>query len=174
MFTLSTLRRASTAVRAQMFVRRKRSLRKRRATVFGRRPEQTSGMCKWLCASPFFYGLRSAGLRHGTGPPPVLSLYPLLQCVRLFREATQLKTVGTVAHVAGSEALRVEVQEHAASPAKGGRPTEPVVADVVQRARRVVAEARGGAQFGVEAGSFKAEAGSRTPSGRVDSERHRN
>ncbi len=58
MFTLSTLRRASTAVRAQTFVRRKRSLRKRRATVFGRRPEQTSGMCKWLCASPFFVGGR--------------------------------------------------------------------------------------------------------------------
>ena len=48
----------------------------------------------------------------------------------------------------GIEVLRVEVQEHAASPAKGGRPTVPVVADARQGAQSpviaCVAEARGG------------------------------
>ena len=67
---------------------------------------------------------------------------------RLFREATQLMTVATVVHVAGKEVLRAEVQEHAASPAKGGRPTVPAVADVRQSAQSPkiarVAEARGG------------------------------
>ena len=56
--------------------------------------------------------------------------------------------MATVVHVAGIEVLRVEVQEHAASPAKGGRPTVPVVADVRQSAQSPiiarVAEARGG------------------------------
>ena len=55
--------------------------------------------------------------------------------------------MATVVHVAGIEVLRVEVQEHAASPAKGGRPTVPVVADVRQSAQSpviaCVAEARG-------------------------------
>ena len=54
--------------------------------------------------------------------------------------------MATVVHVAGIEVLRVEVQEHAASPAKGGRPTVPVVADAHRYARVCVAVARGGAE----------------------------
>ena len=44
---------------------------------------------------------------------------------RLFREATQLTTEGTVVRAAGIEVLRAEAQEHAVSPADSGRPTVP-------------------------------------------------
>ena len=56
-------------------------------------------------------------------------------------------TVATVVHIAGPEVLRAEVQEHAASPAKGGRPIVPVVAAAHRCAQSPmiarVAEARG-------------------------------
>ena len=64
--------------------------------------------------------------------------------LRLFREATQLKTVGMSVRVAGIEILRVEPQEHAVSPAKSGRPTVPAAADARQNTRIPIAEARGG------------------------------
>ncbi len=67
------------------------------------------------------------------------SLYP-----RLFREATQRKTVATAVHAAGIEILRVEPQEHAVSPAKSGRPTVPAAADARQNTRIPIAETRGG------------------------------
>ena len=67
---------------------------------------------------------------------------------RLFREATQLTTAGTVARVVEGELCRGEAQVHAASSAKGGRPTVSVVAEATRLARRVVAVARGGPPTG--------------------------
>ena len=65
-------------------------------------------------------------------------------CLRLFREATQRKTVGTVVWVADVEALRIETQVQTVDVACGGRPDEPAVADVPQRTLIEGAEARGG------------------------------
>ncbi len=66
----------------------------------------------------------------------------------LFREATQLKTVGPVRRVAGVEPRCAEVQVHAtvviARIVGRGRPVEPVAADAPQRARISMARARGG------------------------------
>ena len=88
---------------------------------------------------------------------------------RLFREATQLKTVGAVVRAAGREPRHVEIQVHAIDTADRRRPAVTAVADVAQRARGVVAVARGGAAgCGVEAGIF------RMPSVPVYSERQRN
>ncbi len=63
---------------------------------------------------------------------------------RLFREAPQLKTVATVVRVAGSEALRIEVQEPPDDTADRRRPAIAVATDAARYARRVTAEARGG------------------------------
>ncbi len=63
---------------------------------------------------------------------------------RLFREATQLKTVAAVIRVAGSEVLRTEIQVHATRAARRRRPVEPEAADEYRIARERVAVARGG------------------------------
>ena len=76
-------------------------------------------------------------------------------CFRLFREATQLKTVGPVAYVAGIEVLHAEVQEHAVNFADGGCPTVSGVADIEQCAQRIGAVARGGARLFREATQLK-------------------
>ena len=61
----------------------------------------------------------------------------------LFREAPQLKTVGTVARVAGIERLRMEIQSQAID-ADRGRPAEPTVAYDHRYPRSMIAVARGG------------------------------
>ena len=63
---------------------------------------------------------------------------------RLFREATQRKTVGVAVRAAGVEVLRIEMQVQTVEVIRGRRPAEPVVADAEQRAIRVKAVARGG------------------------------
>ena len=60
----------------------------------------------------------------------------------MLEEATQLKTVGAAVRVAGVEVLRIEIQVQAVDAARGGRPAEPVVADVHRFARVCVAVAR--------------------------------
>ena len=66
------------------------------------------------------------------------------QCVRLFREATQLKTVAAAARVAGIEARHAEMQVHPIAAAHRRRIAEPGAADVAQPATGSLAEARGG------------------------------
>ena len=63
---------------------------------------------------------------------------------RLFREATQLKTMVAVVHVAGTKVLRRETQKYAMNSANGRRPTVPVAADAPQRTLVAAAVARGG------------------------------
>ena len=139
MSTLSTLRRASTAVRAQASARRKQSLRKRRAS--GCRSRQRLRGCANGFAHPRFLWPAVSGFTSC--------------CFRLFREATQLKTVGTVAYVAGIEVLHAEVQEHAVNFADGGCPTVSGVADIEQCAQRIGAVARGGVRLFREATQLK-------------------
>ncbi len=62
---------------------------------------------------------------------------------RLFREATQLKTVAAAVRVVGEEGLRTEIQVQAVDAARGGRPAEPVIADRTQRAQVCDTVARG-------------------------------
>ncbi len=63
--------------------------------------------------------------------------------LRLFREATQLKTVGAAVRAAGIEPRHVEIQAHAIGTTDRGSPAETVVADAAQRARIPSAIARG-------------------------------
>ena len=65
-------------------------------------------------------------------------------CPRLFREATQLKSVGAVVREAGIEGRHVEIQVHPVAAAHRRRIAEPVVADGAQRAIGSLAVARGG------------------------------
>ena len=73
--------------------------------------------------------------------------------LRLFREATQRKTMGAAVRVAGEEVLRKEIQVQAVDTARNGRPAEPGVADAHQIARVRKAVARG-APFGCFTGSL--------------------
>ena len=79
--------------------------------------------------------------------------------IGLFRESTKLQTVGTVVRVADLEALRMELQVQTVDAVRGGRPAEPVVADVRQCAQppiiACVAEARGGFRLFREATQLK-------------------
>ena len=76
------------------------------------------------------------------------SQYSRAERPRLFREATQLKTVGPVRRVAGTKPRHVEMQVHAtvvvARTVGRGRPDGTLAADVAQRARIPMAIARGG------------------------------
>ena len=63
--------------------------------------------------------------------------------LRLFREATQLKTVGAAGRVAGIEVRHVEIQVHPIASVHKRRIAEPVTADVAQPAIGSLAEARG-------------------------------
>ena len=63
--------------------------------------------------------------------------------IRLFREATQLKTVGAVARVAGIEVRHAEMQAHPIAAAHRRRIAEPAAADAAQPAIGSLAEARG-------------------------------
>ncbi len=73
---------------------------------------------------------------------------------RLFREATQLKTVATVTHITGIEhpRFRSQIPHRDVARHRCIRPAVPVAADVAQRARSCRAEARGGARAKNEAG----------------------
>ncbi len=64
---------------------------------------------------------------------------------RLFREATQLKTVGAIVCVARADVLRVKVQKRTETPTASRRPTIPVVAAAQDCTLVVAAVARGGA-----------------------------
>ena len=74
---------------------------------------------------------------------------------RLFREATQLKTVAAIVRVAGVEVLRAENQIHAIGTADRRRPAATVDADDAQRARIPMAVARGGIRLFREATQLK-------------------
>ena len=65
---------------------------------------------------------------------------------RLFREATQLKTVTAVISVIGIEVRRAKTQEHPIDAARGRRPTESTIADTLLPPVSSFAEARGGDQ----------------------------
>ena len=111
-----------------------RSQRGRKRASRGCRP--TPGV------APARAALRAAGII----PQIIKTQHP----IRLFREATQLKTVSTVVHAVGVETLRVETQVQitvAVARIDGrGRPAVSIVADVVQHPQfsiARVAEARG-------------------------------
>ncbi len=75
------------------------------------------------------------------GPPRPQERRP-----RLFREATQLKTVAAVALASEIEPRHVETQVQAADAARGGRPAVTEVADATLHAIRMIAVARGSLQ----------------------------
>ena len=68
-----------------------------------------------------------------------------LSSLRLFREATQLITVGTVIRIAGIKPRCTEMQVMAANIVRLGRPNISVATDKVQGTIGIAAVARGGA-----------------------------
>ena len=66
---------------------------------------------------------------------------------RLFREATQLKTVGAVCRIARSQLDHAEIKISSINFTDRRRPAITVASDIAQPARGTLAEARGGAFF---------------------------
>ncbi len=97
-------------------------------------------------------------------------LAPRERYPRLFREATQLKSVGAAVRVAGIEVLRVETQVHPIAAADRRRIAEPAVADATRPARSTDAEARG-APTGRSTGSLYPESASPIPCGNATENR---
>ena len=89
---------------------------------------------------------------------------------RLFREATQRKTVGAAVRVAGIEVLRVETQVHPIAAADRRRIAEPAVADATRPARRGGAVTRGG-PTGRSTGSLYPNSASPIPRGNATENR---
>ena len=115
---------------------------------------------KWLCsrdplgwagrslpqrrpATDVAFGPRS--LRPAQEGKIVSAPYPHRPCLsRLFREATQLKTIAATVRTAGVLVLRMKIQVLSVDAARDGRPAGTVVADSHRLAVRQIAIARGG------------------------------